>query len=311
MSVATEITRLSNAKAALKTSIQNKGVTVPSSAKLDTYSTYVDQIVAQGYENLTVTCSTDQSGVSAAGQVLTINGTNYTVPSSGVVTARIEKNIIYSVVPNEKSGYYTPESQTFTAAAGQRNITMQWKKKNYGVFILYTDGSLSNYNTKVSGKTTVGVVLVNDYVHLVLHPSQASGKGWSNDTNTTISGVTTTTDQNTAKVDYAGLANTNAVYAANKQGTAFTFARDASYADGRQGYLPSCGEMEQIRLNITNINTALSKISGTQLNFSSYTYWTSTQSTSRYAWLWWYGGSEFTGDNAKTNWAYCRSVAAF
>lgn len=44
MSIATEITRLQNAKASIKTSIENKGVVVPSNAKLDTYDTYIDSI---------------------------------------------------------------------------------------------------------------------------------------------------------------------------------------------------------------------------------------------------------------------------
>lgn len=44
MTIASEITRLQGAKANLKTSIEAKGVTVPSSATIDTYSGYVDQI---------------------------------------------------------------------------------------------------------------------------------------------------------------------------------------------------------------------------------------------------------------------------
>ena len=44
MTIASEITRLQWAKADIKTSIENKGVTVPSNAKLDTYDTYIDQI---------------------------------------------------------------------------------------------------------------------------------------------------------------------------------------------------------------------------------------------------------------------------
>lgn len=42
--VASEIQRIQNAKAAIKTSIEWKWVAVPSSAKLDTYSTYIDSI---------------------------------------------------------------------------------------------------------------------------------------------------------------------------------------------------------------------------------------------------------------------------
>ena len=48
MSIATEITRLQTAKTDLKTAIEAKGVTVPSSAKIDTYDDYVSQISTGG-----------------------------------------------------------------------------------------------------------------------------------------------------------------------------------------------------------------------------------------------------------------------
>lgn len=44
MTIASEITRLQWAKADIKSSIEWKWVSVPASAKLDTYSTYIDQI---------------------------------------------------------------------------------------------------------------------------------------------------------------------------------------------------------------------------------------------------------------------------
>lgn len=44
MSVGNEITRIQNAKSDIKTAIENKGVSVPSSALLDTYATYISQI---------------------------------------------------------------------------------------------------------------------------------------------------------------------------------------------------------------------------------------------------------------------------
>ena len=44
MTIASEITRLQWAKASAKTSIENKGVSVPASAKVDDYHTYIDQI---------------------------------------------------------------------------------------------------------------------------------------------------------------------------------------------------------------------------------------------------------------------------
>ena len=46
--ISTEITRLQGAKASLKTSIENKGVTVPAATKIDGYAALVDQIQAGG-----------------------------------------------------------------------------------------------------------------------------------------------------------------------------------------------------------------------------------------------------------------------
>lgn len=48
MSIANEISRLQTAKADLKTAIEAKGVTVPSSATIDTYDDYVSQISGGG-----------------------------------------------------------------------------------------------------------------------------------------------------------------------------------------------------------------------------------------------------------------------
>ena len=44
MTIASEITRLQWAKASAKTSIENKGVTVPANATVDTYHNYIDLI---------------------------------------------------------------------------------------------------------------------------------------------------------------------------------------------------------------------------------------------------------------------------
>lgn len=48
MSIASEITRLQNAKSSIKTSIEEKGVTVPSETTLDGFSLLIDQIVQGG-----------------------------------------------------------------------------------------------------------------------------------------------------------------------------------------------------------------------------------------------------------------------
>lgn len=48
MSVASEITRLQNAKADIKTAIEAKGVTIPSNATLDEFDSYIEDIPSGG-----------------------------------------------------------------------------------------------------------------------------------------------------------------------------------------------------------------------------------------------------------------------
>lgn len=91
MSIATEIARLQSAKADIKTAIQAKGVSVPSSAKLDAYDGYIAAIPqgsAPSLQSKTATPSTSQQVIQPdAGydglEKVTIAG----------VTAAIDSNI--------------------------------------------------------------------------------------------------------------------------------------------------------------------------------------------------------------------------
>lgn len=73
MSIATEITRIQTAKSNIKTQIEAKGVTVPSSATIDTYPTYVSQIttgddsalislIERGFSSFEIPSGTTQIG---------------------------------------------------------------------------------------------------------------------------------------------------------------------------------------------------------------------------------------------------------
>lgn len=99
MSIATEITRLQNAKASIKTSIENKGVTVPSATKLDGYSALIDSI---------------QTGITPTGTIsITSNGTvdvtNYASADVNVLSGWTTDGIADGTEPN---GDITVTSQT-------------------------------------------------------------------------------------------------------------------------------------------------------------------------------------------------------
>lgn len=103
MSIATEITRLQNAKSAIKTSIEGKGVTVPSSTTLDGYSTLISSIPTGGG---TLTVKTATATLSAVGSTLTFSSlsgepkywfvrTTSQISSSGSTTIYYITNAFY------------------------------------------------------------------------------------------------------------------------------------------------------------------------------------------------------------------------
>lgn len=66
MAISDEITRLQGAKADIKTAIEGKGVTVPSSSKLDDYADLIDSIVTTpSLQSKTATPSTSQQTITA------------------------------------------------------------------------------------------------------------------------------------------------------------------------------------------------------------------------------------------------------
>ena len=89
MSVSSEITRLSSAKAAIKTAIENKGVTVPSSAKLDDYASLIDDISTGGGGAILTPTAGDYPVIENAGigrisaTSLTTTGISITIPVAG------------------------------------------------------------------------------------------------------------------------------------------------------------------------------------------------------------------------------------
>lgn len=180
-----------------------------------------------------------------------------------------------------------------------------------GVYVAYTDGSLSNYDVLDTSKTPVGPLLKTNNVCLIVHPDDATGKSWATNIGM-ISNVFTTTNKDVAATDFSGESNTLAVIASQKQGTAFDFATQAVYADGRIGHLPSYGEMVDICDNVTNINTVLTLMGGTPIVYNtSRNYWTSTQNNSENSW---YYMMNWPGSDRKTNayeGRYCRSVSNY
>ena len=108
--------------------------------------------------------------------------------------------------------------------------------------------------------------------------------------------------------DFNGKANTTVIAEASSDGSDMctvlnTFNASDSYNDW---YVPACGQLALIYLNITEINVALAKIGGTAL--SSNLYWSSSEYDSRFAWSVDFRNGIVGFDSNKYNYVYVRFV---
>ena len=118
------------------------GYKTPASLELVAVADNVRQIDAEYQtEVVTVTVSA-YSGVSVSGQTVTINGVTTTLTASGVVSQKVPYGTSYSVSVNDKDGYNSPATQTFTASQPVRSVSMVYDEIRLGVFIQDTTGKL-------------------------------------------------------------------------------------------------------------------------------------------------------------------------
>lgn len=114
MSVATELTRIQGAKADLKTSIESKGVTVPSSALINEYAGYVDAIQTGG-----------GGGDTAMKENLQGTLTSYTIPND-VTSIRdgafyASKSLTSVIIPNSVTSI---GGNAFSRCTGLTSVTI-------------------------------------------------------------------------------------------------------------------------------------------------------------------------------------------
>ena len=110
MSIASEITRINDAKTSIKNSIINKGVTVLDTQKIDEYSTLIDSIETKKPEQ------TKSATPSESVQNITPDD-GYTL--SQVTVEAISKTYVGSNVTKKSAQTYTPTTADQTIASGQ------------------------------------------------------------------------------------------------------------------------------------------------------------------------------------------------
>lgn len=183
--------------------------------------------------------------------------------------------------------YMKPKALTYTPSPlYNREVTITYKKKENGVYIIDTNDNLMDENSwDKNTQTTVGVALITDKVAIVI-PAGSYDSDWST-RDQLVAGVTTTTNKDTAIRDYKGKANTEAIVKALGQNApAAYYCSNYTFKNGKKGYLMAAGEAQEILLNISKITTLLGLISPNTKNIGAYVpFWTSTQYSSYMSWI--------------------------
>ena len=122
MSIATEITRLQNAKASIKSSIEAKGVSVPSSTTLDGYSTLIDSIPSGGGATINgqLVSKTIQSGSVTKGDF--VKRGNYNIEDKVSSSAQMSFGTNASV--SSENNLYDNDDNTYANVKANASSTL-------------------------------------------------------------------------------------------------------------------------------------------------------------------------------------------
>lgn len=266
-------------------------------------------------ETVKVTVTADD-GTSVAGIVITINGIDYTLDSTGVVSVKIAYGVQYSISAGEKKGYTTPSGSTFTAGQAARNVSLVYKKITLGTFIEDVNGNLytrSEWGSSSHG-TANAVVVLTDACKVRLALTQASdAMAMHSSYNGTLENyMTAISDETQAKADYNGAANTtNIMKLQSSTSYAAGWCNAFTFPNGTKGCLPSLGQLWTLYQNKTEVDACLSACGGTAMT-NNY-YWSSTfwGIDGQYRCCWNFGWSGNASNNYLHYGDYVRAVSAY
>lgn len=182
-----------------------------------------------------------------------------------------------------------------------------------GVYIMHKDRFLViKDNWTYSNEEASGVVVKTDNCAFVIAKEGQISIKWGG-YDISINGCTTIEDIDTARIDYNGKQNTNAII--SQLGMSETYAarycKEYTFPHGVQGYLPALGELYEVYNNKSEVDACMSLIGGEPLYDSSINRkWSSTQWGNHNAWyLNWDNGDTY---GTSKNESFCtRPFAAF
>lgn len=255
------------------------GYKTPAPVEFTAVADNVRQVNAQYQtEVITVTVSAD-SGASVSGQKVTINGVTTTLRWTSAVTQKVPYGTSYSVSVNDKSGYNTPATQTFTASQPARSVSMVYEEIRFGVYIQDTVGKLWKASAWDGSAAPNGVAVLTESCSFVIALSENtritikdSANGYSSSMNLTVYSSSSDAIKN-----YSGASNTNVMVSAygSTSNQAEGYCANFTFPNGKKGYLGSAGEWQAFLDNQSDVEACMSKVGGA--DFNGVYYWSSTR----------------------------------
>lgn len=193
------------------------------------------------------------------------------------------------------------------------------KSDNYPVAFKPSEWTAQQNN----GEVATGVLIIDGGRQLVIAPTEADTTMFWSSAEAGTGASYYKTDRMTAQQDFDGKGNQQRIMAlstvaADGDGYApgFCAAYSRLNANGKgtpagSWWLPSLGELYLIAANLKKINYALGKINGAKKLGTGNVYWSSTESSSTYAWRLYLGGMYQYGSNKTQEQRLVRPVSAF
>lgn len=192
-----------------------------------------------------------------------------------------------TIEAQKKQGYRVNNIERFSPIPlNKRNITIAYKVLPLGVFFIdINEKFITKDELDLTLHSIVGVALITEKIAVVVQENTYDWKEWGTQKQL-VEGATIASTASDALKDYNGKANTEAIIKAlGTKAIAASICNNFTFKNGKNGYLMSAGEAQEIYSNQTEISSFLEVLSVSP-NFSkSNTWWTSTQCDDDKVWI--------------------------
>lgn len=257
----------------------------------------------------TVRCAfkrqSDLSPLTGITVTYSINNVNYTATtdSNGYITFAATFGSTYTIIPPAVSGLNTPLSVSKIANSNSRYITITYSTYSpiTNIKIVMVDGTEIDFDETLwdtSDNADARLLkLISSQCNCVVainnsHPNYA----WCNK-NVLFPSLPQLNTSAQAASDYDGVTNSNLIEYDRTHNLlpsypdltipAVAYCRTQTMTIAgvtKEGYLPAAGQLNMLKNNIINVNTALSLVGGNTIGLGSGYWWSSSQYSQNNAW---------------------------